>query len=247
MSMHLVRLGMVVLAALLSSTQSMGASLGIAPVGLDLPATQKAATISLSNYASSPLNVQVRLFKWRQVDGKDELLPTQDVVASPPATSIPAGQTYMLRVARLTSAPVSVEESYRLVIDEIAPVADERAVGEGVSMVLRTSLPVFFSPKDAIPALQWRLYKEGDKLFVEVANTGRRHVKLIDLAAQLGSTTVSFGSGLAGYVLPGSVTRFSAALPASIQTEFAQGGSITLTGRTGATELREQVTLGGHR
>lgn len=222
---------------------AMAASLGIAPVGLDLPAEQKAAKVSLTNKASAALNVQIRVFKWRQVNGKDELLPTQEVVASPPATSIPPGQTYTIRVARLSSAPVVAEESYRLLIDEIPQAPDERAVSQGVSMVLRTSLPVFFAPKDVVPSLDWRVFNEGGQLVVDVANQGKRHVKLVDLAAKTGNTTISLGAGLTGYVLAGSTRRFSAPVPANLVGGLTPGQRLTLTGRAGPVELQEDTRV----
>lgn len=236
------RIGLACLLTLLmSSSQVMAASLGIAPVGLDLPAKQKAAKVSLANKASSTLNIQVRVFKWQQVDGKDELVPTRDVVASPPATSIPPGQTYVIRVARLSSAPVIAEESYRLVIDEVPVAPDERSVNQGVAMVLRTSLPVFFSPADAVPNVQWRVFQQHGKLVAEARNTGQRHVKLIDLAAETNTTTVSLGAGLTGYLLPGSTRRFSAPLPDNLHSDFASGQAITLTGRAGPVEIQERI------
>lgn len=229
---------------LLASFEVMAASLGIAPVGLDLPATQKAATISLVNNASTMLNVQVRVFKWQQLDGGDQLVPTQDVVASPPATSIPPGQTYVVRVARVSQTSVTAEESYRLLIDEIPPATDEPA-GKAVSMVLRTSLPVFFGNPDVVPNLSWRVHQKGANLIVEVANLGKRHVRLSDLAVRSGDTDLRFGSGLTGYVLPGSTRQFNASLPSKDLAVFSKGVGVTLTGRVGPSELKEPTHVLG--
>jgi fimbrial chaperone protein len=236
MGMKLGRSAAACVVLLLGSVKVTAASLGIAPVGLDLPATQKAATVSLVNNASTVLNVQVRVFKWQQLDGKDQLVPTQDVVASPPATSIPPGQTYVVRVARVSQTPVATEESYRLLIDEIPPAIDE-AAGKGVSMVLRTSLPVFFGHPDAAPNLGWRVFQKSGNLTVEVANLGKRHVRLSDLAAQSGDMNLKFGS--TGYVLPGATRQFSAPLSSKDLAVFSKGAGITLTGRIGPGVLKK--------
>ncbi|QHI96785.1 fimbria/pilus periplasmic chaperone [Xylophilus rhododendri] len=242
--MHPGRFAAKCLALFLAAAAASAASLAIAPVGLDLPASQKAARLSLANNAPTPLNVQVRVFQWRQVDGQDRLLPTQDVVASPPATTIPPGQTYVIRVARLSPAPVLAEESYRLLIDEIAPAADDQA-GKGVAMVLRTSLPVFFGDPQAAAVLQWRVFQNGTELVAEASNRSRRHVKLSDLAARSGDSSLRFSSGLTGYVLPGSTRRFRVAIPAADEAAFARGTDITLTGRAGAAMVQEPVHVLG--
>lgn len=217
------------------------ASLAIAPVGLDLPATQKTAKISLANKAGAPLNVQIRIFSWQQADGKDVLLPTQDVVVSPPATTIPPGQTYVIRVARLAATPVVREESYRLVIDEIPSSSDDPATRQGVAMVLRTSLPVFFAPASLLPDVRWHIFQESGKLIVEAQNAGSRHVKLVDLAAESDQRTVLFGTGLTGYLLPGSTRRFSAPLDNGLRAAFADGRVILLKGRVGNAALQESI------
>jgi P pilus assembly chaperone PapD len=68
-----------------------GASMQIAPILLDLQAPAAASTIDLTNQAPQPASIQVRVFAWTQVDGKEGLTPTNDVVASPPFATIAPG------------------------------------------------------------------------------------------------------------------------------------------------------------
>lgn len=239
--------GRVVLALLGSfflCASTMAASLGIAPVGLDLPATTKAETISLANRASSSVTLQLRAYKWQQPDGEDELIETRDVVVSPPSVSIPPGQTYTVRVVRVSTAPITVEESYRLLIDEVPVKADERAVDQGVSMVLRTSLPVFYSPKNAIPDVQWTIWREAGEVYLEGTNNGDRHVKLMDLGLQIGSDAMIFGHGLTGYILPGATRKFTFNDPNnSITSRLLIGAPVTVIGRAGAMEIKETINV----
>ncbi|WP_375250063.1 molecular chaperone [Sphingomonas sp.] len=186
------------------------ASLRMTPVGLDLSAPEKAGAISLTNTASEPVDLQVRIFKWSQVDGKDDLTDTRDVIVSPPVTTIKGGDTYTLRVVRVANRPVVGEEAYRLVIDELPKPIDPRATGQGVRMVLRSSMPVFFTAKDIRPDLQFKAWTEGGKSYLQVVNAGQRHAKLAGMKLVTPQGELSFGGGLNGYVLSGQTMKFEA-------------------------------------
>lgn len=241
--MRNVRAGSALFLILIGCTQAMAAALGVAPTGLDLPASQRTGTISLTNQASSALNIQVRLFQWTQVDGQDRLQPTRNVIASPPATRVPPGQTYTIRVARLAAMPVSREESYRLLIDEL-PSAEDEKTGNGITMLLRTSLPVFFHAPGLQADVSWRVSLSDGLLQVEGRNLGQRHVKLVNLAVEGdGGTQVSFGHGLNGYLLPGSTRQFTKRLSPSERLAFNARKPVLLTGEMGKNTLRTTVNV----
>lgn len=185
------------------------ASLRVAPVGLELTAPSAAATLSLSNEEKRPVNVQIRVFRWSQVNGVERLEPTSDVVASPPATVLKGKSKMLVRIARVSKRPVSKEESYRVLIDQL-PDPSRRGT-TSVSLVMRYSIPVFFSPQDqAPPALSWNVRRNGGKLEVTVSNSGGRRIRLSDLLLKSGSGKPSvLGKGLVGYVLAGSVKTWS--------------------------------------
>ncbi|MBK7285271.1 MAG: molecular chaperone [Sphingomonadales bacterium] len=90
------------------ASPSLAASLTFSPVGVDIQTPAKAGNISLINNSGVLTRVQVRIFRWKQVDGKEVLEPTRDVVASPPVAAIPPGAKYTLRVARIAPAPVTL-------------------------------------------------------------------------------------------------------------------------------------------
>lgn len=60
-------------------------SLQIMPVNIEVPAPGAASKVTIANNGPKTANIQVRVFKWVQKDGKDELIETRDVIASPPA------------------------------------------------------------------------------------------------------------------------------------------------------------------
>jgi len=205
------------------------ASLQVAPVIVEVAAPGAAATVTLRNQADKPLEGQVRVFRWTQVDGEDKLVPTDDVVASPPMVSLKSNTNYLVRIVRAKKEPVEGEETYRLLIDELpSPTADRRTA---VNIVLRYSIPVFFTASGAATGkLKWELQRKNNKQFLVARNDGSRRVRLADLKATDGKGVVaSFGSGLSGYVLGGSSKSWL--IPASAKN-FGNGGIASVSATT---------------
>lgn len=182
-------------------TQAQAASLQVSPVIVEVAAPGAAASLNLRNQGDKPLEGQVRVFRWTQVDGEDKLVPTDDVVASPPQLSMRPNANYIVRVVRTTKTPVTAEETYRLLIDELpGPAAERRAT---VNMVLRYSVPVFFTAQGAAPGkLHWELQRKSNKLSLVARNDGDRRVRISNLKiTDSKGATAAFGAGLNGYVL----------------------------------------------
>src|ERR1700722_2428133 len=200
---------------------SQAASLQVAPVLVEVPAPGAAATLKLRNEGNRPLNAQIRIFQWTQVDGVDTLTPTNDVAASPPLASLRPNTDYTVRIVRTNKAPAAKEESYRLLIDELP----ERAAGQAVSVniALRYSIPVFFTaPVAAPPKLNWEIQQRANKPVIVANNAGDRRIRLSRLKlTDAKGGVANFGDGLAGYVLGHSTRTF--AVPANAKG-FGAGG-----------------------
>jgi fimbrial chaperone protein len=213
----------VFLTALLASPCAMpqAASLQVAPVLVEVPAPGATATLKLRNEGAKPLDAQIRIFQWTQVDGADVLTPTNDVAASPPAASLRPNTDYTVRIVRTKKEPVVKEEAYRLLIDELpGPAIGQTA---SVSIALRYSIPVFFTVAGgAAPKLSWQLQQRADRAVILASNAGDRRIRLAKLRVTDGKGGVaSFGEGLAGYVL--SHASMSFAVPANAKG-FGAGG-----------------------
>lgn len=219
------------------------ASVSVSPVNLFVIAPSKAGAVSISNQNKAPVRLQIRVFRWRQKDGKDVLEPTRDVIANPPSMEIPGEQTYTIRVARASAAPLGPEESYRLIIDELPSSSGPASPDAGIRMLLRTSLPVFFETKATAPKMTWRLWSANGKLTLEATNSGDRHIKLVDLAVEgpLGATKFN-AAGTNSYVLPGSTLRYEA-LPGG--PAHAVGTTVTITSSraTALDDVRQQINV----
>jgi fimbrial chaperone protein len=185
------------------------ASLQVSPVTLEIPPSGATATVNLKNDGDRPLSAQLRVVRWRQVDGQDDYEPTDAVVASPPLAEIAGNQTYTVRIVRADSTPVAEEESYRLIVDELPTAAN--AGSRSVTLQLRYSIPVFFQAPDAgAPKLAWTFRKSNGRIVLTLRNDGGRHVRIsaLKLKDRTGAT-VSFGAGLVGYALPHSQVEWT--------------------------------------
>jgi fimbrial chaperone protein len=184
------------------------AALSVAPVTVSVLAPESAAVLTISNRGTKPVAVQIRAFAWSQTDGRDRLTPTRALVVSPPIVTIPPGKDQVVRVVRLAGGAVMGEESYRLLVDQL-PNPRDRQNGV-VNVLLRYSIPVFFTAQDASePRLSWRLIS-GSPVRLSVRNTGQRHFRIADLGLQEASgKLVVLRKGLVGYVLGGSSMSWS--------------------------------------
>lgn len=190
-------------------TGAEATALRVAPILLDVTAPAGATSLTLRNDEPRPLNVQIRVFRWTQVNGEDRLEPTTDVVVSPPIANLAKGMEYVVRIVRTTPQPIISEESYRVIVDEIPDLTQRR--NGVVNFVMRYSIPVFFAPPIApLPKVAWSARRVGDSLVVTAVNSGGRRLKIsnIKLKNARGGLVVS-REGLLGYVLNGTTMKWS--------------------------------------
>ncbi|HDX8903703.1 TPA: molecular chaperone [Klebsiella michiganensis] len=229
-----------VLVLFLCEFTAQAASIRISPVNVEMPATQKATALTLTNMGSEAVSLQLRTFVWSQADGKDELISTDRLMISPPAVTVPAGKSYTVRIARSRLSSVSSEESYRLFIDELPRPVDARTLNRGVSMILRTSVPVFVVDEKAFAQLSWRIWQDTEGLHARVTNNGKRHAKISQLMLTANNVAASFGEGLNGYVLSGTSRQFTIARP-DPRIRLTGGKTAILTAKDGYLPIKETL------
>jgi fimbrial chaperone protein len=216
------------------------ASLQVAPVTIELLAPAKAASLTLRDLGDTPINAQIRVYRWNQKDGEDHLTPTTDLVASPPAASLAPGQDQVIRVVRVTDKPVAAEESYRLLIDELPQRSND--AGAKINFVVRYSIPIFFSRPDSTPSLTWSLATANGKIVVGVENVGTRHVRISQLKLEGPTgTRVSFGEGLVGYVLARSKMSWITSVPSP--QDMSLGTALRITAQGNNDQISAMATL----
>ncbi|MFT3762898.1 MAG: molecular chaperone [Pseudoxanthomonas sp.] len=235
---------LIIIVALLMAGAANAASLRISPIGLDIPSDERAASMTLVNTSVEPVNLQLRVFQWSQRDGRDVFAPTTDILVTPPATTIPPGASYTVRVARTGAAQPDSELSYRLFIDELPKPVDPGTVNQGVAMVLRTSLPVFVVDPKAYPKLAWELRQDAEGLHLKATNSGGRHAKISGLALHPQSgDPINFGDGLNGYVLAGSSRVFDLKPLGAKPDLLPAGAAFTLTAKSNGQDIQDSVLV----
>jgi fimbrial chaperone protein len=228
----------VLFLALPPSTSS-AASLRVAPTTLELVAPNSAETINLSNDAKHPINVQVRVFRWIQKDGIESLVPSSDVVASPPATRLAPGAAYVVRIVRISQRPIDGEESYRIVVDEL-PDPSRQKKGT-VALIVRHLIPAFFrSPDASTPDVSWSLKRSRAGFVLTARNAGQARLRIADLTLASGSRTLTKRNGLLGYVLGGAVMSWPVAAGAA-----STGTQVTLKADSDLGPVHARVQVNG--
>jgi fimbrial chaperone protein len=194
---------------LAGATSSQATQLHVAPVLLELDAPAAAAVLTLRNDDDGDAFVQTRVVRWSQSSDKESLDPTDEVVASPPSVKLAPHTDYVVRVVRVSRQPVIGEESYRVIVDQLPTIRRQQA--RAVEVLIRQSIPVFFRARDTTPAeVSWSASRAGNRLIVTGSNAGAEHLRIASLRIRTASgATVSFGNGLAGYVLGGAARSWT--------------------------------------
>jgi fimbrial chaperone protein len=237
-----VRLVAIAATVALSATGELKAqSLRVSPVTIDLPVSAQSSTLTIGNDTPKTVTVQARVFRWTQRQGEDVLEKTSDVVVSPPILTLAQGSNNILRVVRTASTPVVGEETYRILIDEVP--SGEKLQTQGVAIVLRQSLPVFFAGLDVKSAdISWNIARRQNMMVVTATNPGQKRFKVSQLRIYAGADRdLASIKGLAGYVLGGQTKTWE--LPLS-DKEITPGAKLNIQTVSDSGPINASVIVG---
>ena len=214
---------------LIGCTTAVAGSLQIEPVLVHVTAPGAASIINLRNEGTTPINTQIRVFRWSLIDGQEKLEPTEDVVASPPLVTMTPKSQYITRIVRVSKRPVTGEESYRLLVDQLPDLAQQK--NGAVNLMVRYSIPVFFGAADKKgAAVAWSFAVRGDKLTLSARNNGDRRLRISVLSVRdVNGRSISFGNGLAGYALGQSTKTWTSSAGAR---GFAPNGAVSISAQS---------------
>lgn len=218
---------------------ALAASFAVSPTRIVLSNAVASSSLTLSNNTDVPSTVRVDVMAWSQVDGKDVLTPTTDVLAVPPVFTLPASGKQVVRLALRGRTDTGAERSYRLVLQEVAPEQAAVTAGSALNVVLRLSVPVFVqTAAAAAPKPQWKASVTGQSLLLSVLNAGNAHVQVTDLNLQLpGTPAPVLDAPVFSYVLPGQSFTWTFPLP----TGLKPGTSLELSAKTDMGPFRAPV------
>jgi fimbrial chaperone protein len=197
---------------------------------------KQATSLTIINQSDIESAIQIRAFIWTQVDGKEQLTPSDDVLTSPPIATIAPGAIQVVRLV-LHKPVVGHEATYRILLDQIPPVA---APGT-VRIALRLSIPIFAPPATRVtPRLAFHIEKDGGQSYLVAVNNGTSHDTLRDIAlTNSDGSSVSVEAGASPYVLAASTRRWT------ISSEHlpSHGGALHLTAQDIDRTITETVPI----
>lgn len=177
----------------MSASLAHTGSIQLTPVRVNLSQAAKVQIVTVHNTGAEETVMQVTLNKWA-LDGDDyTFVRSQELVITPSTFSLQPGMQQIVRIGLRGNAPENIEDSYRLVIEEVPPPA---VAGEsGTRMIVRHDLPVFIAPIDEVVAsldMEILCLAEGAQL--NVTNIGNVHVQLRNVSLRDSAIGDSVGS-----------------------------------------------------
>lgn len=199
-----------------------GNSVLIWPIDPKISSGDKATELWLENRGEATTLMQVRVFTWEQVAGKEQYQTQQTVVASPPLVRIEPGQKQLVRLINQTPPPAGQEMAYRVLLDEIPTPQTPGKDQAGLNFQMRYSVPLFtygqgLEAGNASPKLSWGITEQAGKPAIKITNSGNGHARLSKVS--LGGRVLS--GSLFGYVLAHSSNTFPLNFPASNRSELS--------------------------
>ncbi len=201
-------------------------SLRVVPVNIQMAPGQRAASLTITNTSTAETSFQVRAFNWSQAqDGHESLTPSDEVLASPPISTIAPGATQLVRL--IIRKPAEAREStYRIVIDQIPT-----AAGSGtVRIALRLLIPVFALPSTRVFAdVTFHVERGANGSTLVATNAGTRHETMRDLVlTTVDGRPIAVSTAASPHLLAGASLRWRLT---GLERTPPVGGNIHLVAR----------------
>ena len=217
--MILCRTALAAVLTLAAGLAEAGA-LKVSPIKVTVPSDGRSEVIRVKNPDRDGTLVQVQAVEWASADELDQAEPAKDVLAVPPIFELGPESEQVIRLAVRRPAGATVEKAYRLLITEVPEEVDDG----GVAFAVRLNMPLFVTPKGAVPDPEWRFqYSPSGEAELILANRGNAHlmVKSLELRG-VGRADPIFETDQFAYALAGEEQRWSLgygqkALPESLE------------------------------
>lgn len=179
----------------------------ISPIQLNLSVKNPVGSFTITNDSAATLTYQSLALSWVQIDGQDIQQDTNDLIVTPPIVSIGPQSAQIFRVALLKPTPSLVEQSYRIVLEDIS-VDASKVEQTGLSFRLNHNLPVFYAPLRGVDLVVWSICEsqiQGQSC-LQMENRGNQHAKIIRFTAV--SATAKESSSISKTLLAGSSSQW---------------------------------------
>jgi len=177
------------------------------PVKVHLSATQPYSLITVRNQSAVPVTFETSLFRWQQRSGVDALIPSEDLVVSPPIFVVQAGKAQVVRIRLLDAPDAEAETHFRIIFNELSSTTRNKS---GHLVAMTVSLPVFVAPISKVSAnVETAVARSGQILTLTVANQGNVHAQLGRVYREKDGERDPNPVSMLGYVLPGNKREFT--------------------------------------
>lgn len=149
----------------------------IAPLRLDLTKAVQFANLTLTNAMDRRASIQVRIFAWRQEQGRDVFTPTTDFIASPGIFRLETGAMQQFHIIRQRDFAGRQELRYRVVIDQLPEQVSN--ANQAAQTRLQLTLPLFVGSDTVGPA---RVSARLAGAQLQLGNAGGRTARIGSLA-----------------------------------------------------------------
>lgn len=227
----------LLLAAALAAPAS-ASTFNISPIRAQLSSAHRTEALTIMNADDDPVVVQIRIVRWSQKGGAEQLDDTRELLATPPVLQIPANGQQIVRVA-LRREPDSAQElTYRVIFEEVPQAAPRDFTG--LRVALRLSVPVFVAPAQgkANADVVWNSrWLHNGQLEVAATNSGSGHLQITDFEAQFPGSLMPLRGIASKYVLPGSRMSWTLTPPADAKRQ----GTIPIRGHSDQGDFSADV------
>lgn len=211
----------LILGCLLVNSAYAGGAFSVTPVRIYMTPKDRATAVTLINQGDVPVALQADVNTWIQkADGSDELVPTEDLILSPPIIKLAPNARQVVRLVSLKPFDSDREVTYRLIVRELPEINEPTGNTIDVPIALALSLPIFITPSHAKreiscitkglqPSYEVSSQKSNKPLFqIECANTGTAYAQIREAVLKSNQQNIARFSGGA-YFLPGSKKNLS--------------------------------------
>jgi fimbrial chaperone protein len=228
----------VLLTAAALAAPASASTFNISPIRAELAAGHRTEALTITNAEDNPVVVQIRMVRWSQKNGAEELEDTRELLATPPVLQIPANSQQIIRVALRRDPDPAQELTYRVIFEEVPQAAPKDFTG--LRVALRLSIPIFVAPAHgkANADLAWgSRWLANGQLELAATNNGSGHLQITDFEALFPGSLMPLRGVASKYVLPGSRISWTLTPPADAKRQ----GAIPIRGHSDQGDFSADV------
>jgi fimbrial chaperone protein len=195
---------------------------------IDPQAKIKQGQLLLDNPTENPMAIEIKAAeRVQKPDGTEEMPDTSELMVYPPQLIVPPKEKRTIRIQWTGQTPKS-EKAFRIIAEQLPLEVEEKKTKKtGIKMLLKYIAAFYVTPVDSQAKVEIESIQAGEKLMVNVVNTGTKHQLLQNAVLTLKNDKQSLrleGEALKGLIgeniLAGSKRIFQIPLPKNFSQDM---------------------------